>query len=75
MKVLSINKRVKGNPVIPRNPSDPAHQFGNVKRSKSQLTKRYNFIARALRELVKQQKTVQTLVTNIAFYEYEIDSS
>lgn len=46
LKIKSIN------PIVPKNAADPANQFGNLKRAKSELNKRYSAIYRELRDFI-----------------------
>lgn len=74
MKIQKIQAPKKNNPVIPKNPSDPAHQQGNVGKAQRDLKKRYSVINKQMMTLVKQQKNYQSLATN-AYYKYEISSA
>ena len=72
MKIQAIKLKRAGNPVLPRDPRDPAHQFGNVKRAQTALNKTYKVIIKGVRDLIDQQKQIQTIATNADYYEYEI---
>lgn len=78
MKILSINGKV-GNPIVHRNPKDPAAQFGNLRNANARLKSRYKNIKVGARELIDTFNPVlisnNTTATNKAVYEYQIDSS
>lgn len=74
MKIQKILAPKKNNPLIPRNPADPAGQMPTVKRLFRDLKKRFNRINSEVQKLVSEQKQYQTRITvNKAYYEYQID--
>lgn len=74
MKIQKILAPKKNNPLIPRNPADPAGQMPTVKRLFRDLKKRFTRINSEVQRLVSEQKQYQTRITvNKAYYEYQID--
>ena len=78
MKILSINGKV-GNPVVHKNPKDPAAQFGNLRNANAKLKKRYKNIKSGVRGLVNtfdpMLVSTNAMSINKAVYEYQIDSA
>ena len=73
MKIQKIKAPIKNNPLIPKNPADPAGQMVTVNRLLRDLKRRFNNINVKMKELVKSQRQIQKLVTNKAYYEYQLD--
>jgi len=71
IKTNALKKSDIGNPIVPRNISDPAAQFGNLRGAKRKLVARYRRIDKGMRQLIGTLDK-RVISTNIK-YEYQID--
>ena len=78
MIITNLRKTGVGSPIVPRNVLDPAAQFGNLRKAKSELTKRYRVINKAIREMILDLNPTRTVKNNLqvnkVVYEYQIDA-
>ncbi len=73
IKINSLRKSDIGFPIVPRNISDPASQFGNLRNAKKKLVARYKRIDKGMRQLIGTLDK-RVISTNIK-YEYQIDAT
>lgn len=71
LKINALRKSDIGNPIVPRNASDPAAQFGNLRGAKKKLMSRYRRIDKSMRQLIGNLDK-RVILANIK-YEYQID--
>lgn len=79
MIITNLRRTGVGSPIVPRNVLDPAAQFGNLRKAKTELTKRYRVINKAMREMILDLNPTRTVVrndlhVNKVVYEYQIDA-